>query len=243
MAKFTGVMPTNAQIAEAVNRGSTIAGYEAADVTAARALLTHNPMDVLTIGANKLNYYYLPANADADNGTTVLKPNDVTSAGRWIATDAPLIHNHDGTANNGAKLPQSNTHETPDTDSSKNSLHHTLTLANVATSKGLNARAIRFGGGTIAAGTAEVAVTFSPAFGVAPSTATIYLVPIYVAGGTSFIPGFKGKTQIRVKSGTVNASGMTIECVDTETGNAQINVTATCSIFVDYLVFSPENDL
>lgn len=37
-----------------------------------------------------------------------------------------LTHAHDGTARNGSKLVQANTHQSPDTDSSATALHHTI---------------------------------------------------------------------------------------------------------------------
>ena len=50
------------------------------------------------------------------------------AAGNHLHTGVypPVAHTHDGTGNNGPKLVQANTHETPDTDSAQSSIHHTI---------------------------------------------------------------------------------------------------------------------
>ncbi len=40
--------------------------------------------------------------------------------------DEAIGHNHNGTAGEGPKLPQANTHQAPDTDSAATALHHTI---------------------------------------------------------------------------------------------------------------------
>ena len=54
-------------------------------------------------------------------------PTDIANW-KWIASIQanPVAHTHDSTGDEGVKLVQANTHETPDTDSAAGSLHHTV---------------------------------------------------------------------------------------------------------------------
>lgn len=47
----------------------------------------------------------------------------------------PKDHSHDGTAHQGGKLAQANTHESPDTDDATTSIHHTIDATGASATK------------------------------------------------------------------------------------------------------------